>query len=352
MSARADLAVCRALLADGSRTFQAASWLLPRDVRDSATALYAFCRTADDAVDGSDDPGAAVATLRERIDRIYGDGPLDTPVDRAMRRVVRRHGVAPPLLEALIEGFEWDAQGRRYDTLADVHAYAVRVAGTVGAMMALLMGVRNAGAMARACDLGVAMQLSNIARDVGEDAQRGRLYLPLTWLREVGIDPHAWLGQPRFDPALAIVLQRLLAEADRLYARVDAGVSALPWSCRPGIHAARHLYRQIGHQVARGGYNSVDRRAVVGGGRKALWLLRALTEWPARRPLQPDAPLAAAQFLLDALASHAAAHDAAASRIPWWQLRARTIGVIELFDRLERRRRLAAAASPAGWGAR
>ena len=89
---------------------------------------------------------------------------------------------------------------RRYETLQDLDAYAARVAGSVGAMMTLVMGQRAPEIVARACDLGVAMQLTNIARDVGEDARAGRLYLPLQWLREAGIDPDAWLAKPVFTP--------------------------------------------------------------------------------------------------------------------------------------------------------
>ena len=104
-------------------------------------------------------------------------------------------------------------------SLEALHGYAARVAGTVGVMMTLLMGVRDAAALARACDLGVAMQLTNIARDVGEDARAGRLYLPLDWLDEAGVDRDRFLAAPAPSPALARVVARLLAEADRLYAR-------------------------------------------------------------------------------------------------------------------------------------
>ena len=134
--------------------------------------------------------------------------------------------------------------------MGDLYAYAARVAGTVGAMMAVLMGQRSADVVARACDLGVAMQLSNIARDVGEDARAGRIYLPLDWLWEAGIDPDAWLKEPVFTEALGSVVMRLLEAADVLYRRADDGIANLPADCRPGISAARHLYAGIGHQVA------------------------------------------------------------------------------------------------------
>ena len=126
--------------------------------------------------------------------------------DRALAHVVHRLAIPRLLLDALLEGFLWDANGRRYETLEEVHDYAARVAGTVGAMMALVMGAHTQRALARACELGVAMQLTNIARDVGEDARNGRLYLPRAWLREAGIDPDAWLRAPRFDAAIAGVV--------------------------------------------------------------------------------------------------------------------------------------------------
>ncbi len=122
--------------------------------------------------------------------------PCPTRPTARWPRVVRRSPCRAPCLDALLEGFAWDAAGRRYDTLDDLLDYAARVAGAVGAMMAVLMGVRDPALLARACDLGVAMQLTNIARDVGEDARAGRLYLPLAWLREAGIDPDAFLADP------------------------------------------------------------------------------------------------------------------------------------------------------------
>ena len=194
----ADLNACADLLRGGSRSFFAASLLLPRRVHEPATALYAFCRVADDLIDnGGGDPAAALLALRARLDAAYAGRPRPAAADRALAATVLRHAIPRTLLDALLEGFAWDAAARRYDSLADLEAYAARVAGAVGAMMAMLMGERSAEGVARACDLGIAMQLSNIARDVGEDARAGRLYLPLDWMRAAGIDADAWLAPPR-----------------------------------------------------------------------------------------------------------------------------------------------------------
>ncbi len=333
----ADLAACRDLLRQGSRSFFAASLLLPRRVHRPALALYAFCRVADDLIDAGDDPTSALAELRARLDAAYAGRPGPIAADRALAAVVRRHAIPRALLDALLEGFGWDAAGRRYNSLAELEAYAARVAGTVGAMMAMLMGERSAEGVARACDLGMAMQLSNIARDVGEDARAGRLYLPRDWLRAVGIDPDAWLAHPSFDPALAGVVQRLLHRADQLYCRADAGIAALPRICRPGIGVARHLYAEIGQQVARQGYNSVGRRAVVPPARKLRLLARSLST--AARGLQPVGPLPvldAARFLVDAVIAAPPLRPTA--RPPLWKaFDDRVAWLCALFDQLDER---------------
>lgn len=344
----ADLAACREALRAGSRTFHAASLLLPSSVREPAIALYAFCRAADDAIDLPDGSMAALAAMRERLDRIYAGRPLPQPVDRALADVVRRFAIPRELPEALFEGFEWDARGHRYASLADLQGYAARVAGTVGAMMALLMGVRDPEALARACDLGVAMQLSNIARDVGEDARAGRLYLPLDWLREVGIDPDAWLARPEYSPRLASVVQRLLQVADQLYRRASGGIAHLPPGCRPGIQAARFLYAEIGREVERRGLDSVGHRAVVPMPRKLGLLGRALVAAVLQAPGAPAPPLEAVRFLVEAVAATpyrlpAAWQAQGAAAIPWWNLVDRWLRVFEMFERLEKLDRRAGA---------
>jgi len=344
--AQADLEACRATLREGSYTFYAASLILPRAVRQPASALYAFCRMADDEVDTGADQQAAVAALRQRLHAVYSGRARAQPCDRALAAVVQHFAIPRELPEALLDGFAWDAEGRRYETIEDLHGYAARVAGTVGAMMALLMGVRSAEGLARACDLGVAMQLSNIARDVGEDARMGRIYLPLRWLREAGVQPDAWLAQPRHTVAIGSVVSRLLTEADRLYERVDDGVARLPLGCRPGINAARYLYAAIGHEVARRGMNSVDQRAVVPRARKARLLARALLNVAPGKAHQAAPCLAANQFLVNAALGAAlpvASPAVAAAQAAWWRiderLAARYVRVLELFERLERRDR-------------
>lgn len=321
----ADFRYCHAVIRAGSKTFSAAARLLPRSMADAACALYAFCRVADDAVDVDGGCMPAVLGLQQRLDRVYANQPDDDPIDRAFAETVAIYGIPQQLPEALIEGLAWDACGdRHYHTLSDVYAYAARVAGAVGGMMSLVMGRPEPETVARACDLGVAMQLSNIARDVGEDATNDRLYLPRDWMVEEGLDPADWMAAPTYTPALGRVVERLLAEAEVLYRRADPGIDRLPFGCRGAIHAARLMYAEIGAEVGRHRFNSVDRRAVVPGKRKRALIVQAVAAWMMPRPMRPAPVLPENRFLVDAVAEmqrpdavHAAATQTLDDRMAW-----------------------------------
>lgn len=336
--ASVDLDACVALMRTGSKTFFAASRLLPMRVRASSIALYAFCRVADDMVDNGDmGIDEAMRVLSHRLDRIYAGDPQDCVEDRALSVVVQRHELPRPLLDALLDGFAWDAQGRRYDTLEQVHDYGARVAGSVGAMMCWIMGVRSPQALARACELGVAMQLTNIARDVGEDARNGRLYLPRQWMAQAGIDTDAWLMRPVGSPALQSVVSRLLDEADRLYEQAAAGIAQLPRDCRSAILAARLIYAEIGQQLRREGLDPCTRRAIVPTSRKLVLLACASVQsgWVGRSSgVVP--PLAAIAYLVDHC--HTLESTAFSSGISTRPFSQRMAWMLEMFERVEARR--------------
>ncbi len=371
-----DLDECVTLMRGGSKTFFAASRLLPARMRSASIALYAFCRVADDLVDNCAAEGRSVQDslrqLQERLDAVYAGQPQSFVEDRALAAVVHQYHLPRPLLDALLEGFAWDAAARTYETLEDVQAYGARVAGSVGAMMCWLMGVRSADALARACELGVAMQLTNIARDVGEDARNARLYLPRQWLREAGVDVELWLQGPVATPAIKSAIERLLTEADRLYVQSTHGIAALPRDCRAAILAARLIYAEIGEQLRRDGLDAVQHRAVVPTSRKlsllaSAWLQSAWfnsdinknrqselekrrhTELDKKRQpgLDPSIPLAATAYLVQhctqaaSALAEATAHAAATgvAVLPRRALGERAEWMLELFERQEMQRR-------------
>ncbi|WP_299031944.1 15-cis-phytoene synthase [uncultured Sulfitobacter sp.] len=309
MIAPADLEHCRAVIRTGSLSFHAASKLLPSSVRDPALALYAFCRLADDEVDEGTAKGAAVIALQERLDLAYAGTPQNAPEDRAFAAIIEQFDMPRALPEALLEGLAWDAVERRYHTLSDVREYSSRVASAVGAMMCVLMRVRDADALARACDLGVAMQLTNIARDVGEDARAGRIYLPLDWLEQEGMNVPDFFDAPEATPEVRRMVKRLLAEARRLYIRSEAGISALPVGARTGIFAARYIYDGIGGALRRNKHDSINFRARTTKAQKIKLIGKAGVRAAAtialpRSPVIFAKPLPEVAFLVDAAADN------------------------------------------------
>lgn len=303
-----DMEACREAIRHGSLSFYAASKLLPASVRDPAMALYAFCRLADDAVDLQEAKADAVLRLRDRLDLVYDGRPRDAAADRAFAAVVEGFEMPRALPDALLEGLAWDANWRRYQTLSELNAYSARVASAVGVMMAVLMRVRDRNALARACDLGVAMQLTNIARDIGEDAHEGRLYLPLDWFEEAGLDPDAFLADPASSKPIRTMAKRLVMEANRLYFRSEPGIAALPVSSRPGIFAARFIYAGIGGRLAVMNYDSLSGRARTSKVQKIGWLGQSLLRTGISLVMPQSAvvfapPLPEVEFLVDAAAT-------------------------------------------------
>jgi phytoene synthase len=276
--APADRLACRAWIRTHSKSFFLSSLLLPSRVRQAAWALYAFCRRADDAVDEEANRSEAlrkVEALRRRLDAAYGNTTPDHPVDRAFTVIARRYAIPRALPEALLAGMEMDARGHSYDTDEELLLYCFRVASTVGLMMTRVMGAADDVAWLRAADLGVAMQLTNIARDVGEDARRGRVYLPRALLAEVGLEPRDVLAAREATPPLRRAVEKLLARAEAHYLAADLGVPLLPRGCRFAIASSRLIYSHIGGAIARNGFDSVSVRARVPLAGKLVLVARA-----------------------------------------------------------------------------
>jgi phytoene synthase len=302
----------------GSKSFAAAARLFAPGTRRSVLMLYAWCRHCDDVVDGQElgfaaaparhDARYELAELVEQTRRAYAGEPMRDPAFAAFQEVALRHAMPQRFAFDHLAGFAMDVEEARYETIEDTLRYCYHVAGVVGLMMAAIMGVKDEAVLDRACDLGLAFQLTNIARDIVEDARNGRCYLPAAWLREAGIPP-AELALPRHRPALARVAARLVDYAEPYYDSASAGIRALPLRSAWAIATARNVYRQIGIEVKRRGPHAWDERCGTSKAEK-LWLLGkgGMTALSSRLTTAPPRPAALWQR---PGAAHAAVPDGA-----------------------------------------
>jgi phytoene synthase len=276
---------CRQRIERGSRSFAAAARLLEPETRAYAYMLYAWCRHCDDAIDNQElgfarreAAGMAVSArleaLREKTRRALHGG-AEEPVFIAIGRVAAARGISEIHLFEHLDGFAMDVAAREYRNLDDTLSYCYHAAGVVGVMMANILGVRDAPTLDRASDLGIAFQLTNIARDVMEDAAIGRVYLPADWLDEAGV-PKGHVGDPAYRAAVYDVSERLLEVADRFYVSARHGIAALPFRSAWAIAMARFVYREIGANVRRRGSEAWDQRAHVSRRRKLYGVARSL----------------------------------------------------------------------------
>jgi phytoene synthase len=271
-----------AVIHQHSKSFSLASRLLPASVRGDVVALYAWCRRADDAVDLSPEPRASLARLSAELDAVYRGESNDDPILAAFAGLVQRCALPRHYPQELLAGMAMDLRPDLYADEAALALYCYRVAGVVGLMMCHVMGLTDDAALPQAAFLGMGMQLTNICRDVGEDWQRGRLYLPY---RALGfVDESAVrnaLLRP-MDDALAAQLprevRRTLALADAYYQRAFSGIGALDWRCGLAVRAAARIYRGIGAALARQGYQPLAGRAYLPGRGKAAQVLIALVQ--------------------------------------------------------------------------
>ena len=276
---RAALNDCREIITKGSKSFSLAANLFDPHTRDAAVFLYGWCRYCDDQVDDAgkadsqSELQARLKSLKEKTASAFTSEPQEEPVFIALQHIVHRYGIPAYYALELIEGMAMDVRGTRYATLRELILYCYRVAGTVGLMMSHVMGLREESALRNAADLGIAMQLTNIVRDITEDAAMGRIYLPLAWLDEAKI-AHDRIGVPENRDKLAILTRRLLNEADRYYRSGDVGLWHLSFRSACAVSAARQVYSEIGSLLVKRGAHAWDQRTYLTGGRKIWVLLR------------------------------------------------------------------------------
>jgi phytoene synthase len=278
----------RLIIQRGSKSFAAAAKIFDQETRDNAYMLYAWCRYCDDQIDNqelgfnsqpqsTDKTQLILAELRQQTQAAINDEPSDNPIFEGLRYVLKRNEIPGRYALELLDGFAMDATEHKYRTLEETLQYCYYVAGVVGIMMAYVMGTREQTALQRATDLGIAFQLTNIARDVREDAEIGRIYLPGDWLAETGIAADEILA-PENAAALAKVVERLLNEADRYYLSANEGLRSLGFRSAWAVAAAREVYRAIGDIVRERGETAWEERVVVRKRRKLLGVAEGMLD--------------------------------------------------------------------------
>ncbi len=290
---------CRESIAKGSLSFSLASQVLTKRDRGAIYALYAWCRHCDNAVDelpksiSDEEKRAVIADLKANTNSaINGRYQGRDFVFRSLQEMTKAFSIPSAYFQDLIDGMEMDTLQTRYQSMDDLRLYCYRVAGVVGIIFAHIVGVRTPKALDQAVALGMAMQLTNIARDVAADQALGRTYLPGLWLMSAGVDGDSILAEEN-RPKVWAVVKDLLAEADSYYRQAEAGMIALPWRAALAAQAARNIYSAIGYKILRIGPNYLSFRTCISGPQKlfllgkACWQIARQIPARLRNPFKP-----------------------------------------------------------------
>ena len=281
---------CRQVTQRASKTFYWGSMFVPPQKRCAIWAIYAFCRLVDDIVDeatdidvsraghlvGSRSPARAIEKWRRALQRLFQQGtPGDDLILQAWCDMLERYPVPlQPALE-LLDGVEMDLTKKRYETFEELYIYCYRVAGTVGLLTAPIFGYDDDTALSYAVELGVALQLTNILRDIGEDAQRNRIYLPLEEMAKFGYTEDD-LMHGVINEAFCHLICFQMDRTDDYYLRAQPGISLLHSDVRLAVRLSGALYRRILDHIRLNGFNVFTRRASVPLQTK---LMMASTQW-------------------------------------------------------------------------
>lgn len=288
-SERASLvAYARDSIARGSKSFALASKLFDVGTRERAWLLYAWCRKCDDLADGQDmghgmsavtDAHARVAYIREQTRAALAGAPTDDPAFAALACVAHECRLPHRYIYDVIDGFDLDADEWRPRHEGDLYQYCYHVAGAVGLLMAIVMGVdpHDDETLDRACDLGLAFQLANIARDLSEDDSVGRCYLPMEWLAEMDIPPGQHM-KPWLRSQLVPLAARLADRSEAHEASARVGAEKLPFRARWAVLAAAGIYGDIAREVRRRGAQAWDHRVITTRAQKIGWVARSLAQ--------------------------------------------------------------------------
>ncbi len=267
---------CQSICRDHAKSFYVASWTLPREKREAAWTVYAFSRISDDVVDeGGRDAKKRFGQWRKSVRNAFSSGASDDLVLSAFVSVCRRHGIKKSMVFEMLDGLESDLNNHSYRSFAELEKYCFNVAAIPGLMMLRVLGCTDARAEKPACDLGVAMQLTNILRDLKEDAAQGKAYLPQDEMAAFGYSK-TQLTAGIQTPALDRLLHFQIRRARALYQSSQKGVSYLPNDARLCVRLCASFYQGILDELEQPGFSPLDARAVVPSWKKTVLLGREL----------------------------------------------------------------------------
>ena len=263
---------CQQKAAASGSSFYYSFLFLPAEKRQAIMALYAFCREVDDVVDECSDPAMAQAKLawwRTEIAALYAGHPSH-PVTQSLATALGRFDLAQELMQEIIDGMEMDLTGARYASFSDLHLYCYRAASVVGLLAAEIFGYQNRQTLKYAHDLGLAFQLTNIIRDVGEDARRGRIYLPVDELQRFNV-PAADILNSRYSDNFRALMEFQYQRAEATYEKALGQLPAVDRKSQKAGLIMAAIYRATLREIAHDGYQVLHQRISLTPLRK-LWL--------------------------------------------------------------------------------
>ncbi|MFW9964703.1 MAG: phytoene/squalene synthase family protein [Candidatus Sifarchaeia archaeon] len=265
---------CMSLFKIHARSFYFASRYLDENDRRAFSALYAFCRLADDFADEIDIPPEAIEyeldALKDIVERMHQGEIFDHPVLRAFGDTMEKYKIPTKYLNELIEGVRMDTNLREIITVEELETYCYNVASTVGVMLCYIMRATDPNTIERAIDLGKALQITNILRDIDEDFQNGRIYLPLETRQQFRVTRDAF-EKRKVDSNFKWLIKHHIAMANSYYTKAEIGIQDLPPGGAFTVKVASRVYAEIMNEIKKMDYDVFKKRAIVPKWKK-LWI--------------------------------------------------------------------------------
>lgn len=268
----------RTITKNHAKTFYFASCFFPRNKRQAAYAVYALCRASDESVDTGKNISChnRLAQISEKIAAVFNNSPLGENLLLAFRETVKRYHIPREYFAELLAGMQMDLEKDRYQNFEELHPYCFRVAGVVGLIMLKILGYKNPQAEKYAIDLGVAMQLTNILRDIREDFERGRVYLPQDEMARFGVSESS-ISQAKIDNNFVALLKFQIKRARQYYASSSAGIGMISnLRSRFVVLAMKEIYSGILTSIENNAYHVFSQRAQVATKKKVIIALKIL----------------------------------------------------------------------------